>query len=116
MTPRDAMSHALQESGLTLRHQPDAEYPRTVADRVLAALPEGWALREGECVEGTLEVTDDEAAARADAYRLVEALLPMAEVFHGAHDPCECPTFRECHVNVCGHNARSLAAHDEATP
>jgi len=47
-------------------------------------------------------------AARADADALAAALLSMAEAFHRAHDQCDCPSYRECHVNVCGHNARTL--------
>lgn len=62
---REALTEALrrlytQRNYLGKRAEDDA-------DAILAALPSGWRLTDAECIEGTLEVTEDDALERAEA-------------------------------------------------
>lgn len=94
MTPRDALAVALADTESRWFSLPAAALGEH-ADRLLAALPDGWTLARRE---------DAEDGAARDALAL---LIDAAETLHGSaiserlglHRPIACDVVGECYVS-----------------
>jgi hypothetical protein len=62
------------------------------ARAILASLPDGWRFTDAECIEGTLEVTEDDLSCTPDERALLDALarLPSDKPWTLASIPGAC--------------------------